>query len=357
MPKLRWPVPRPTRTAAVLFAASCLLELLGRLVHSTAITVAAAAALGAVIGDAALTPHVERLRVVRHAPRRMTANAPATVRFVLTVGGRRRAPLPAMLLIDDHPAFGEFKVLTPVVRGRGNTVIDVRATPAHRGYWSADHTGVIEGRSPLGGFIRRCSYAVPGPTWVHPAPASPVPLPDLGPAGRDGPAPSGRSGSGPEFFGTREWRSGDSASGVHWRASARRNQLVVKDRERPADAAVLVIAGPAGAGPAWERAVARAAATATAARRAGFPVILGSARGVITPSTTHELLDWFAEIDAHAGIDELGLHDALRRCDRGSVVWLSAAATPDELTAAAHRAGGIVVPLGRNATGDAGGGS
>ena len=51
-----------------------------------------------------------------------------------------------------------------------------------------------------------------------------------------------RPGAEGDFYGVREWRRGDSRRLIHWRSSARRGKLVVRQFERPQsrDAAVLL---------------------------------------------------------------------------------------------------------------------
>jgi uncharacterized protein (DUF58 family) len=332
----------------LLFAAACLLELLGRLVDSTTIAVAAAAALGAVIGDAALTPQLDGVMVTRRGPSRMVAGAAAPLRFVMANAKRRHGgDLQPMLLTGSHPALAELSAVTPTVRRQTSGVVDVTVVPPLRGYWPDGGTTVIEARSPLGGFVRRRRYPSGGPTWVHPAPAGPIPLPDLGVGNPDVPVGSGRSGQGLEFFGIREWRSGDASSSVHWRASARRNQLVVMERERPADAALVIAVGTPGSGPAWEADLARAAATAVAARRLGRPVALLCGDGATSPGATLDVLDWFAEIDDTQPSDPFAAADAIRATGRGgALLWLSASPLPADLQRSARAGGILVVPIG-----------
>jgi len=42
-----------------------------------------------------------------------------------------------------------------------------------------------------------------------------------------------RQGQGGEYYGLRDWRSGDSRRIIHWRASARHNTLLVRQAEQP----------------------------------------------------------------------------------------------------------------------------
>lgn len=50
-----------------------------------------------------------------------------------------------------------------------------------------------------------------------------------------------RAGADGDFFGTRPWQQGDSLRQVHWRASARRGELVVRQREQPRHRDVAVV--------------------------------------------------------------------------------------------------------------------
>ncbi len=349
MPKLlrATAIPRPTRTAALLFAAASLLELLGRLVGSTSITVAAAAALGALIGDAALTPHIEGVTLIRHSPNRMTAGVEVPIQVIVTLPPRRRTELAPILLIEDHPAFSRIRAMTPTLRPGAEVVIELRGRPAVRGHWPAGGSDLLEAHSPLGGFVRRRRFPITEPAWVHPAPARPVPLPELAASSAAAVPGASRSGPGIEFYGTREWRSGDTAANVHWRASARRNQLIVMERERPAGAVLVIAIGTATATPGWEWAVACTAATAVAARRSGNPVTVIRGPEAGSPHTAGDILDWFAELDAAAASDPARVTTSLREQGPGTtLLWLSTEPAPAELQHAARAAGVSIMPIG-----------
>lgn len=330
----------------MLFFVSILLELLGRLVGSTSIAIAAAAALGAVIGDAALTPRIDGVTLTRHSPTRMTAGVASPVRLTLTQSKRRHAELPPVVLIDDHPSLTPVRLLTPVLRRGSSVIINLRVTPPRRGYWPATGDDTLEAHSPLGGFVRRRHFTLAEARWVHPAPAHPIPLPDIASGTATSASGSSRSGHGTEIYGIREWRSGDAASSVHWRASARRNQLVVMERERPANAALVVVVGAATEGSDWELAVARAAATAVAARRLGQSVSLLSGAREVTPDTLGDVLDWFAMLGGASTTNHTALISALRRSGHGAtVLWLATTAMPADLEGAAKSAGARIVPV------------
>jgi hypothetical protein len=54
-----------------------------------------------------------------------------------------------------------------------------------------------------------------------------------------------RTGSGMELFGVREYRPGDSLRRIHWRSSARRGELVVREYEPPGLHTLTLILDPA----------------------------------------------------------------------------------------------------------------
>jgi hypothetical protein len=211
---------------------------------------------------------------------------------------------------------------------------------------------VVEAFSPLGGFVRRTTRKFDTGWCVHPAAASPLRLPE--PAGGEllGASTSRRSGSGVDVFGIREWRGGDPSSSIHWRASARRDQLVVLERERPGRAALVVAVGVAGDGDDWERHVARVAATAVRALRSGRPVVVLAGTDSFTPTTLGDLLDWFAAVGPVATPGVAALRDALRGAGRdATLLWLGAAPMPQSLQQAARGSGvGAVVSVTNPAT-------
>jgi uncharacterized protein (DUF58 family) len=339
-------VPRPTRTAAILFGFAILLELLGRLVDSTPITVAAAAALGAVIGDAALTPRIDRVRLVRNCASRMTAGVECTITMIVINKRPRHTKLAPLAVVDDDPSIEPLRLMTPRV-GKQPAVLNVPAIPNERGYW-APRTGrnTIEAHSPLGGFVRSRSITISHARWVHPAPAPPVPLPDIALGTATGFTGSGRTGQGLEFYGIREWRSGDAASSVHWRASARRNQLIVMERERPAQTDLVVLAGAASPGAAWEHAVARAASTAIVAIRLGQSVTLIRDLESSTPGASRDILDWFATLGVASTPDHDTVTNALRQLGPGAaVLWLSSTALPPQIRQLSRAAGATTVSV------------
>ena len=132
---------------------------------------------------------------------------------------------------------------------------------------------------------------------MHPAPAVPLRLPEVSTGEIYGRTSTARVGTGQDFYGIREWRPGDASTSVHWRASARRNQLVVMERERPGHPSLVVVAGPVTGDQAAEDLLARVAATAVQALRDGRSVVLVADGLVERVTKPIEALDWFARLE------------------------------------------------------------
>jgi len=127
-----------------------------------------------------------------------------------------------------------------------------------------------------------------GELIVYPAVHPVAPPPPAGVhGGDDARARRGRRG---EFFGLRELREGDDSRDIHWRSTAHKGRLMVREYEEEAQrrAAVLIDnALPADAAPAaeeaLERAISMAASLAASYLSRGYAVRL-LARGAVVPA-------------------------------------------------------------------------
>ena len=332
-------LPRPTRSTSLILLLAALLELLGRLIHSTGVTLAAAAGVGAVIGDWLLTPGAALDDVERHTPSRMAVGVAASVQLSVTSRGGRLGGRRPVVLVDHAPGLDVGRYVTPSLRAGERAIGERSAMPLRRGCWSDGGRVDLEAYSPLGGWVRRSRVRLPETGWVHPAPAPPLRLPDPTSGEAYGKASSPVSGAGVDFFGLREWRPGDPRSAIHWRASARRNELVVMERERPGHPTLLVVVGPLGAGDGPEALLARVASTTLYALRDGRSVVLLADGAPSTVSRPTDALDWFAGVDPVAPPAADELRSALQLAGTGAVViWLGGAVIPDTVRAAARGA-------------------
>ena len=133
-----------------------------------------------------------------------------------------------------------------------------------------------------------------------------------------------------EFFGLRDWQEGDSQRSIHWRTSARRGGLVVKQSVQQRQQDLLLVIDL------WqpdkpsedqlehvERAVSFAATVVADLCRHGgsqLDVAISGAtpettRGTASMARLNELMEQLAVVDAHAGD---GLFDLVRRARRNS---------------------------------------
>jgi uncharacterized protein (DUF58 family) len=228
--------------------------------------------------------------------------------------------------------------------GGAVAVAPVTTTPPRRGVWTGGGSIEVEAYSPLGGFVRRRTLRLDGPVWIHPAPAPAFRLPQIPTGAVHGASPTARAGGGTDFFGIREWRVGDAATAVHWRASARRNQLVVMERERPTHSGLLIVCGGAGDDANWEVAVARAAATAVAAFRGSRTLVLVGGGEALTPASTQEILDFFAKLPDGTAPAAAMVADAIRTVGSApTVLWLATDVLDPAVAAKLRVPGGLIV--------------
>ena len=120
----------------------------------------------------------------------------------------------------------------------------------------------------------RCCIEAPGETLVYPAlDARPRRAASAARAAASASRAAARTGAAPRRRACADFRPGDSARSVHWRASARRGLLLVRDREREEKPEFDVLLRTRGrpADDAFEAAVRRAASELVAHLRCGLP--------------------------------------------------------------------------------------
>lgn len=277
-----------SRQGAIATAVSVALVVVGRLFAIFELFLVGAGGAALVIG-AVVSTGLTRLRldVARdlRPPRIHTGNA-STVTLVVTNGGRRRTPV---LQLRDAVGPGRTAsvVLSPL--SPGERVTAVYTLPG-------EHRGVV-GIGPL-----EVRVSDPFGLAALSVPAAPVvelmvwPLVErvMAPAltpGRDHDigTRSDLSPSGDEFFALRPYADGDDLRRVHWRASAKRDDLVVRQDERPGQGGVVIVLDTR-PGPythdTFERAVSAAASIAVAAARQGHILRLVTTAGHDSGSST-----------------------------------------------------------------------
>lgn len=121
--------------------------------------------------------------------------------------------------------------------------------------------------------VRAHAVRLPRPLEVGPRPVVPAqPFPELG--GGWGEGAVGPAADGELVRGVREYVPGDRLRQVHWRATARAGQLVVKETEEPQAPVLHLVVDLGAGGDAAEAAAGRAAWYAAEALRRGYQVTL-----------------------------------------------------------------------------------
>jgi uncharacterized protein (DUF58 family) len=155
---------------------------------------------------------------------------------------------------------------------------------------------------------------------------------------------SPRAGYGNEIFGVREYRPGDSLRRIHWRSSARRGELVVREFEPPGLQTLTVLVDPAPPSVSVADQIARLAASEAwdCIREGGRVAIHGPGLDSVGPSRDlWSLLEWLAR---YPQVPADG--DAVKvLASRDEVVVIAAGANPqliEEGERARRRRGWIV---------------
>jgi uncharacterized protein (DUF58 family) len=109
-------------------------------------------------------------------------------------------------------------------------------------------------------------------------------------------------GPGMDIAGVREWRPGDASGSVHWRSTARRGTLVVRERAVASTRQVVVALACSSDAPDWEDVLAAAAAACQVAQLAGQRLNLWVWEGAeaLAAPPVHSvaaLLDWWAGLN------------------------------------------------------------
>lgn len=228
-----------------LTTASAFLAIVAILIGSSPlfyITTAMIATIGACHLQAHLA--VRRLRLERVAPETVKVGELVTVELTVWSDVKIRRPL---ISVEDRlPArlvAGQLSPSLPVAPAYDMPIrTQYRFRPLKRGRYRWKDTTVV-GTDSLGLVTKRLGY----PTAVAEMTVLPRPIPvslELPNAAGWGisEAESGNArGAGIEPRGIREYRPGDSIRHVHWRSTARRGQLLVKEFESGTQAAVAFV--------------------------------------------------------------------------------------------------------------------
>jgi uncharacterized protein (DUF58 family) len=310
--------------------------LVAGLIHARAL--AAVAVVAAVLLAAFVLPWltVRRVRARWHYPaRRGQVGKPLAVRLTL----RSALPWPAVGLLvrggwaDQGGADDPLTAAVARIPARGEQEIALTVVPEHRGHYPRSAPTVATG-FPFGLWQSRRQPAG-GQVLVWPAI---VPLPaasgDAGGRAEKRTVRSRRPGQHGEFFGTRPYRVGESLRRIHWKQSARHDELIVWEAQAVSRGAVLLLLETApqvharhAEGDSLEKTLSVGASIAAALLEGGVPVTLAFGRErsfrVDNRQQLEAALDALARFDPNEGTDLAGLLDQIpRELLRGRVPWV-----------------------------------
>ena len=280
----------------------------------------------------------------RLQPPRVHAGSPSRVVLEVTNRGNRRSPL---LTLRDPVGQGRSAsvIVAPLPTGTSVTAT-YRLPTDRRGILQVGPLGV-EVSDPFGLAAARTEAAPVVELTIWPAvddvPSLPHTMGDDPHGGAD--HPNTLSAGGEDFYGLRPYVVGDDLRRVHWKATARHDELMVRQDELPWQGRATVLLDTRASAydeASFERAVSAAASIATACARRRFLLRLLTASGDDTgygagAAHVEHILERLAtiELDTAAGLD--GPVSALRRgAGSGAFAALVGAAAPGDLDALAR---------------------
>jgi uncharacterized protein (DUF58 family) len=264
--------------------------------------VLAAGVLGLVVGSLFVRHRLSQAEISRSVPARTRVGD--EVRVGLEIENKGSRSLPLMRLEDHFEAFEPIAIASEPLGPGSVARLELVRQAQRRGAFTSGGVHLRAG-APFGFVTTRrtvdvASSLIVVPRWVE-LRSFPILEPSSFPS--DILHERARTGAGEEYLGVREYRPGDPPRAVHWRSTARRGQLVVREfEEEVASRVTLVVAGPDSGTPpdsAFEALVSAAASIAIYAIATGHPVELvragddGAVERLSQPDR-YSLLDWLA---------------------------------------------------------------
>ena len=181
---------------------------------------------------------VRKISISRSLPAEAVEGEPVGVALALGATGFGRRFF--VEVIDRVPGLQPAEVFVPVVDPRRGARTTYITTAVRRGIHRVG-TAAIRSGGLAGIFAARREVPAPGEITIYPRywKISRFPLAAWTPAVQT--AGSTRRRGGLEFYGLRDYRSGDSLRHVHWRSSARRGALMVREFEQEVPGSVSLL--------------------------------------------------------------------------------------------------------------------
>jgi uncharacterized protein (DUF58 family) len=301
---------RPTKRALIFVAAGGLLVLVGSTALAGWLFVLAATVFGVVAYSLVALPKLDRYEVDRSVAGRAAVGDRVEVRLTLR-NKSSKGFLPGARAVDTFEAFDAFAVACDGLGPRAAAGGTASRRAIRRGVYSGGDVVLATGW-PFGLMRSTRSILVRSPLTVvpHAVELDMFPITEASTAQIASDRVAAHTGAGEQFLGVREYRAGDDARHIHWRSSARRSHLVVREYEdEAAERVALLISGAddgAGPGSSFETLVSAAASVAVYAQRQNLTVELARPAGDggvdrFASSRAGETLDWLASAKAVDG--------------------------------------------------------
>lgn len=282
----------PTREGtAVLLLAGAVFLLATNLMSGLLFVLDALLVSLVLVGAGASLLPLRGLAAIRRAPERGVEGEPVALGITLAAprGGR-------FLIVEDGWPGARARALVPQIAPSRPVDVALAVTPSRRGRYVLGPVAVAS-KGILGLFTAHRRVAAPHTVTIWPRirPVSPQVLACLAPA-LDAHA-ARRTHQAEDLYGVRDFRPGDSLSRVHWRSSARRGALVVREFERPVAAAAMVVLDldRRQTPERFDAAVRAAASVLHAARgRRAEVVLVGWEEGPVEHRRWEAAMDWLA---------------------------------------------------------------
>ncbi|QSH41247.1 DUF58 domain-containing protein [Lentisphaerota bacterium ZTH] len=151
----------------------------------------------------------------------------------------------AMVVMELCPfvSGGTLAFAVPPLRPHEEVILERTSKAARRGHFTLSEIYLIGG-DPAGLFRRRLEFDIPAEIMITPEITCLTSLPVTN-RQQTAPDTEGRplatSGQGQDFYGIREYRHGDEMRFIHWKATAAKRQLMVKEFEANTTDRIIIV--------------------------------------------------------------------------------------------------------------------